>query len=139
MSTSYGTVPTLVHRGVGADDVVVGKDVRVAELLDPLRVRAHGADVGADLGLGEHDTDLHHGLLRRGGPAAVWWVSGGSTAHSGAASQCSANTNSRIGRRRTGPCDPSGPPDGDRRGHEHALGDPEQLAQLGSRPRSGIR
>jgi hypothetical protein len=44
---------------VGAEDVLVGEQVSEAEVLDALGVGADGARVGADLGLGEDDTDLH--------------------------------------------------------------------------------
>ena len=65
-------VPRRVHLGIGAEHVVVREQVREAELLDPLRVRADRAAVRADLGLGEHDAYLHgvyrttsHALTRR--------------------------------------------------------------------------
>jgi hypothetical protein len=52
-----------MHRRVGADHVVVGEDVGEPELLHPLGVGAHRADVGTDLGLGEDCTDLHRHCL----------------------------------------------------------------------------
>ena len=66
--------PAVVHRGVGAEHVVVGEEVGEAELLDPLGVRPHRADVGADLGLREHDADAHRPVSTtsaRQGPCQV--------------------------------------------------------------------
>ena len=40
-------------------DMVVGEHVAVPELLDPLDVGAHRADVGTDLGLREHHPNSH--------------------------------------------------------------------------------
>ena len=54
-----GAGPRRVDLGIRAEHVVVGQQVREAELLDPLRVGADGSPVGADLGLGKDDTDLH--------------------------------------------------------------------------------
>src|SRR5260370_38748440 len=48
-----------MDRRVRAEDVVVGQDVSEAQFLDSKSVRAHGAGVGADLRLREHDTDAH--------------------------------------------------------------------------------
>ena len=65
MRTSYGPVPAGVDRRVGADDVVVGQQVGVSRALDRFGVGADRARVGADLGLGEHDTDPHERESRR--------------------------------------------------------------------------
>ena len=54
-----GTGPALVHAGIGADHVVVGQEVREAEIADRLAVGPHRADVAPELGLREHHTDLH--------------------------------------------------------------------------------
>ena len=56
-------VPRLVHLGIGADHVVVGQQVREPELLDPDRVLTGIVDRAAELGLGEHHTDLHRPFL----------------------------------------------------------------------------
>jgi hypothetical protein len=56
-----GARPSLVDGRVGPHHVVVGDDVGVTELFHPGPVGAHGAGVTADLGLGEHDADLHGG------------------------------------------------------------------------------
>jgi hypothetical protein len=58
--------------GVDPNDVVVGEQVRVSEVLRCPGVRANGAGVGADLGLGEHHSDLHvTSRPRRGRQARV--------------------------------------------------------------------
>src|SRR5262249_1075780 len=54
------TAPGVMHVRVGTDDVVVGEHVREPELLHPLAVGAHRADVAAELGLREHDSDPHY-------------------------------------------------------------------------------
>ena len=65
-----GPRPSLVDRRVGAEHVVIGEEVPVAERLDALGVGAHGAGVAAQLGLREDDADLHgHGLPGRAGVA----------------------------------------------------------------------
>ena len=46
-----GPVPTLVHRGVRADDVVIDEDVAEAELLHAFAVRAHRARVATEFRL----------------------------------------------------------------------------------------
>ena len=56
------------------------------------------------------DTSLALEMLGFGGPAAVWAVPSGSTAHGGATPQRSPNTSSGSGRRRTRPCRPCGRP-----------------------------
>jgi hypothetical protein len=48
-----------VHGRVSAHDVVISEDVREAKLLNPLSVSADGTPIGADLGLREHDADIH--------------------------------------------------------------------------------
>jgi hypothetical protein len=57
-----------VDRRVGADDVVVRQDVGEAELVDSFAVGAKRADLTAELGLGEHDTDAHVNVLLGSGP-----------------------------------------------------------------------
>ena len=59
-----GSGPALVNRGVRAYDMVVGEQMGVAKLLNPLRVVAHRADIAAQLGLRKDDTDLHQASLR---------------------------------------------------------------------------
>jgi hypothetical protein len=54
-----GAVPSLMHGRVRSHDVVVGHDVGIPELFHPFCVGTHAAGVGADLGLGKHDADLH--------------------------------------------------------------------------------
>jgi hypothetical protein len=58
-----GAGPALVNRGVGTDDMVVGKQMGVAELLHSLGVGAHRADIAAQLGLREHNANLHGNSL----------------------------------------------------------------------------
>ena len=53
------TLPALVHRRVGAHDVVVGEDVREAQFLDALPIRAYGCGVSTKLGLREYHTNAH--------------------------------------------------------------------------------
>jgi hypothetical protein len=48
-----------MDRGVGADHVVVGEQMGVAELLDPVGVGAHSADIATEFGLGEDHADAH--------------------------------------------------------------------------------
>ena len=60
-------VPRRVRGGVRADHVVVGQQMVVAELVDGQPVGAYRIDVAAELGLGEHDADLHDDL-----PAAAF-------------------------------------------------------------------
>ena len=55
-----GAGPALVDRRVGADDVVVGEQMVIPQLLHALPVGADGTHVGADLGLREDDADPHH-------------------------------------------------------------------------------
>ena len=57
-------VPGCVHLGVRADDVVVREQVPIALLLDRLAVLPHRADVATELGLREHDAELHDPILR---------------------------------------------------------------------------
>ena len=52
-------LPVLVHRRVGADDVVVRHEVAVAKLLDSLGVGAEVGDGAADFCLGKRDADVH--------------------------------------------------------------------------------
>ena len=66
-----GAGPTVVHRGVGAEHVVVREEVRVSERFDPCAVRPHRAHVRADLGLREHHADLHRLGLSRIGPVVT--------------------------------------------------------------------
>ncbi len=54
-----GPVPASVHGRIGADHVIVGEDVAVAEVGDGLGVATQPPGVRAGLGLGEHDADLH--------------------------------------------------------------------------------
>src|SRR5207248_7810675 len=58
-SDVVGAGPAAVDLRVRADDVVVRKHVAETERFDSLAIRAHGADVAAELGLREHDTDSH--------------------------------------------------------------------------------
>ena len=64
-----------MHGGIGPQHMVVGQDVGESEALDLLGVGAHRTHVGADLGLGEDDTDSHGRLstpcLSPVGPAVV--------------------------------------------------------------------
>src|ERR1022692_4364208 len=53
-------VPALVHRGVGAQYVVVGQQVGETEFLHPRGVGADGT--GTDLGLRKHDANVHEDL-----------------------------------------------------------------------------
>ena len=59
----YGPGPVRALRDVGAEHVVVGEEVVVAELLGRLRERPHGARVGADLGLREDDAQAHARII----------------------------------------------------------------------------
>ena len=52
-------VPTRMDPRVGANDVVVGEQMGVAEILGRLAVRADRANVSAELGLGEDHADPH--------------------------------------------------------------------------------
>src|SRR5271166_2428418 len=54
-----GALPAPVHRRVGADDVVVGEDVREAQFLDALPICTYDCGVSTKLGLREHDTSAH--------------------------------------------------------------------------------
>jgi hypothetical protein len=54
-----GPAPAGVHGRVGAEHVIVGEDVVVAEVRDGLGVATKRPGVRAGLGLGEHDADLH--------------------------------------------------------------------------------
>jgi hypothetical protein len=63
-----GPGPPGVDCGVGADDVVVGEQVGVAERLGGLAVGAHSADIAAELGLGEDHADSH----RRAHAGIAW-------------------------------------------------------------------
>ena len=61
--------PVRPRGDVGAEHVVVGEQVAVAQLLGRLRERAHRARVGADLGLRKDDAELHGRIIhhsRRG-------------------------------------------------------------------------
>ena len=60
----YGPASPAWRSTVGAEHVVVGEQVVEAELLDRLRVGAHAAQVGADLGLREDDAELHRRIRR---------------------------------------------------------------------------
>ena len=60
VSTSYGPAQPSCTVGVGAEHVVVREEVRGSRAARPLCAYGpHRADVGADLGLREHDSDLH--------------------------------------------------------------------------------
>ena len=52
-------VPVLIDLRIRAQDVVVGDQVCVPELLDSPAVGADGRDVRPDLGLWKHDSDPH--------------------------------------------------------------------------------
>ena len=54
-----GAVPTLVHPGVRADDVVIDEDVAEAELLHAFAVRAHRARVATEFRLRERHSNSH--------------------------------------------------------------------------------
>ena len=54
-----------VHGRVGAQHVVVGRQVGVAQVGDGLPVGAHGAPVAAQLGLREHHSDFHGASVPR--------------------------------------------------------------------------
>ena len=54
-----GAAEVAVHRGVGAEHVVVRGQVGVAEVRDGLPQGADGAPVAPDLGLGEDHADVH--------------------------------------------------------------------------------
>jgi hypothetical protein len=69
MAVGVGPLPPARALRVGAQHVVEDQDVREPHVLDGLGVRADGRRVVADLGLREHDADLH-GLLLEGGVAA---------------------------------------------------------------------
>jgi hypothetical protein len=56
-------IPSLVHRRVGAEDMVVGQHVGVPQLGYPLGVSTDGPGVGADLGLREYHAYLHADLF----------------------------------------------------------------------------
>ncbi|CNH15352.1 Uncharacterised protein [Mycobacterium tuberculosis] len=48
-----------MHRGVGADDVVVGQDVGESELFHALGVSAEDGGISPELGLRERDSKTH--------------------------------------------------------------------------------
>jgi len=52
-------VPAGVNRGVGADHVVIGQQMREPELFDALAVRADRSGVPSELGLGKHHSNAH--------------------------------------------------------------------------------
>jgi hypothetical protein len=54
-----GTGPARVEGAVGAEHVVVGQDVGVAQLLDALHVGPDRTAVDGQLGLREHHSDAH--------------------------------------------------------------------------------
>ncbi len=72
MVDAVGTAEVAEHRGVPAEHVVVGREVRVAEVRDRLSEGAHSACVVAELGLGEDGADFHAGSL-----PATWWSRSG--------------------------------------------------------------
>ena len=57
-------LPAWTVRRIGAEDVVEGENVAVAEVPGRLAVGADDAGVRADLELGKDDADAHVALLR---------------------------------------------------------------------------
>ena len=54
-----GAPKAVMHRRVGADDVVIGEDVGKPQFLDALTVRAKGRGIRGDFGLWEDNSDAH--------------------------------------------------------------------------------
>ena len=58
-----GATDVAVHRGVGPQDVVVRRQVVVAQIRGGLPVGAHGAQIAADLGLRKDHSYIHRASL----------------------------------------------------------------------------